>query len=140
MWLEAILLVQAGKTIKIRHVCGHKLPENLKLAQKLDTPLFTPASKSLDGHDENISIKEMENQIGVEKTKQLQDLSMSIYNRASNYANERGIIIADTKFEFGLLNDEIIIIGEEVTPDSQGFWRKIRMKWEYHHQVLISRL
>ncbi|MEK9727476.1 MAG: phosphoribosylaminoimidazolesuccinocarboxamide synthase [Candidatus Margulisiibacteriota bacterium] len=105
-------------------VCGHKLPEGLQLAQKLETPLFTPASKSLDGHDENISIAEMENQIGKEQTEKLQNLSLSIYQQASDYANERGIIIADTKFEFGLLNGEIIIIDEVLTPDSSRFWAK----------------
>ena len=89
-------------------VCGHALPKGLQLAQKLDQPLFTPASKSLDGHDENISIATMKDQIGADLTQQLEDLSMSIYQKASEYAANKGIIIADTKFEFGLLNGEVI--------------------------------
>ena len=105
-------------------VCGHQLPEGLQLAQKLETPLFTPASKSFDGHDENISIKTMVDQIGAELTEKLQTLSLDIYNEASAFANERGIIIADTKFEFGLLNGEVIIIDEVLTPDSSRFWSK----------------
>jgi phosphoribosylaminoimidazole-succinocarboxamide synthase len=105
-------------------VCGHQLPEGLQLAQKLDTPLFTPASKSFDGHDENISVETMVDQIGAELTEKLQTLSLNIYNEASAFANERGIIIADTKFEFGLLNGEVIIIDEVLTPDSSRFWSK----------------
>ncbi len=107
---------------KTGKVCGHQLPEGLQLGQKLDTPLFTPASKSLDGHDENITISEMINQIGKEHTDYLQNISLDIYNSASNYAASKGIIIADTKFEFGFLNGEIIIIDEVLTPDSSRFW------------------
>ncbi len=103
-------------------VCGHALPEGLQLAQKLDTPLFTPASKSFDGHDENISIAEMANHIGQEQTNALQTLSLSIYEKAAAYAAKKGIIIADTKFEFGLLDGEIILIDEVLTPDSSRFW------------------
>ncbi len=103
-------------------VCGHELKPGLKLGQKLDQPLFTPASKSLDGHDENITINEMINQIGKEKTDYLEKLSLDIYKTASDFAASKGIIIADTKFEFGLLNDEIIIIDEVLTPDSSRFW------------------
>ncbi|MEC8678218.1 MAG: phosphoribosylaminoimidazolesuccinocarboxamide synthase [Candidatus Margulisiibacteriota bacterium] len=109
---------------KTGQVCGHTLPEGLQMAQKLETPLFTPASKSFDGHDENISVQQMVDQIGSDLTNQLQELSLSIYNEACDYANERGIIIADTKFEFGLLNGEVIIIDEVLTPDSSRFWAK----------------
>ena len=109
---------------KTGQVCGHQLPEGLKLAQKLDQPIFTPASKSFDGHDENISVEEMINQIGKEQTDKLEKLSLEIYNSASEYAATKGIIIADTKFEFGLLNGEIIIIDEVLTPDSSRFWDK----------------
>jgi phosphoribosylaminoimidazole-succinocarboxamide synthase len=106
-------------------VCGHKLPEGLKLAQKLEAPLFTPAYKAMDGgHDENISIEKMTEIIGESLTNQLQTLSLDIYNRASAVALEKGIIIADTKFEFGLLNGEVIIIDEVLTPDSSRFWPK----------------
>ena len=107
---------------KTGQVCGHQLPEGLKLAQKLDSPIFTPASKSFDGHDENISVNEMINQIGKEQTDKLEKLSLDIYKTASEYAATKGIIIADTKFEFGLLNGEIIIIDEVLTPDSSRFW------------------
>jgi phosphoribosylaminoimidazole-succinocarboxamide synthase len=106
-------------------VCGHQLPEGLKLAQKLETPLFTPAYKAMDGgHDENISIEKMTEIIGEPLTNQLQTLSLNIYNTAAEYALNKGIIIADTKFEFGLLNGEVIIIDEVLTPDSSRFWPK----------------
>ena len=110
--------------LKTGEVCGHKLPKGMQLAQKLDAPIFTPASKSFDGHDENISIEQMADKIGKERTKQLEALSLDIYNTASEYADTKGIIIADTKFEFGLLNDEVIIIDEVLTPDSSRFWSK----------------
>lgn len=103
-------------------VCGHQLPKGLQLAQKLETPLFTPASKSLDGHDENISVQEMINNIGQDLTHQLETISMNIYLKAAEYAATKGIIIADTKFEFGLLNGQIILIDEVLTPDSSRFW------------------
>lgn len=109
---------------KTGQVCGHQLPAGLQLAQKLERPIFTPASKSFDGHDENISVQEMINQIGKEQTDKLEALSLEIYNTASEYADTKGIIIADTKFEFGLLNGEIIIIDEILTPDSSRFWSK----------------
>ena len=105
-------------------VCGHQLPEGLQLAQQLSEPLFTPAAKALEGHDENISVKQMQDQIGTELTEKLERLSMDIYLQAAEYANERDIIIADTKFEFGLLNGEVIIIDEVLTPDSSRFWAK----------------
>ncbi len=107
-------------------VCGHELPSGLQLAQQLDTPLFTPASKSHDGHDENISVATMRDQIGAELTQQLEELSMSIYATAAEYALQKGIIIADTKFEFGLLNGSVILIDEVLTPDSSRFWPKDR--------------
>ena len=109
---------------KTGQVCGHQLPDGLQLAQKLEQPIFTPASKSFDGHDENISVQEMINQIGQEQTDKLEALSLEIYNTASEFAATKGIIIADTKFEFGLLNGEIIIIDEILTPDSSRFWSK----------------
>jgi phosphoribosylaminoimidazole-succinocarboxamide synthase len=106
------------------HVCGHTLPKGLSLAQQLETPLFTPASKSFDGHDENITIANMADRIGKERTQQLEAISLAIYNQAAAYALDRGIIIADTKFEFGLLDDAIIVIDEVLTPDSSRFWPK----------------
>ena len=110
---------------KTGSVCGHQLPEGLLLAQKLEAPLFTPAFKALDGgHDENISIEKMKSLIGSDLTDQLESLSLSIYQKASEYAATKGIIIADTKFEFGLLDGEVIIIDEVLTPDSSRFWPK----------------
>lgn len=105
-------------------VCGHRLPAGLQLAQKLDTPIFTPASKSFDGHDENITEAQMQDQVGTDITKQLKELSLSLYKKATDYALTKGIIIADTKFEFGLLNDKILLIDEVFTPDSSRFWPK----------------
>ena len=107
---------------KTGHVCGHQLPEGLQLAQKLDTPLFTPASKSFDGHDENITVNQMVDSIGQDLTDELERISMRIYQTAADYAATKGIIIADTKFEFGLLDDTVILIDEVLTPDSSRFW------------------
>ena len=107
---------------KTGSVCGHKLPEGLQLAQQLESPIFTPASKSFDGHDENITIEQMVDSIGKELTDKLQSLSLEIYKTAAEYALTKGIIIADTKFEFGLLNGDIILIDEVLTPDSSRFW------------------
>ena len=105
-------------------VCGIDLPKGLKLAQKLPQPLFTPASKAAAGdHDENISFDAVVDLIGENLAKQVRDVAIQIYERAAAYALERGIIIADTKFEFGL-DDEgrLHIIDEALTPDSSRFW------------------
>jgi phosphoribosylaminoimidazole-succinocarboxamide synthase len=103
-------------------VCGIKLPPNLKLAEKLPSPIFTPSTKAETGHDINITIEEMENIVGKETAEFLISKSLAIYEKASAYAEERGIIIADTKFEFGLHGGEIILIDEVLTPDSSRFW------------------
>ncbi len=104
-------------------VCGHKLPENLRESEKLPQILFTPATKAETGHDENISEKQMEGIVGAEATQKLRDLSLRIYEFAADFALPRGIIIADTKFEFGIdKNGEIILIDEVLTPDSSRFW------------------
>ena len=103
-------------------VCGIKLDPNLKLAQKLPEPLFTPATKAETGHDENISEQFMAEQLGVELTQQLKETSLNLYNKAQAFAKEKGIIIADTKFEFGLLDGKPILIDEILTPDSSRFW------------------
>ena len=121
-------------------VCGHSLPEGLQLAQQLSEPLFTPAAKAFEGHDENISVAQMKDQVGSELTQKLETLSMDIYNQAAEYANERDIIIADTKFEFGLLDGEVIIIDEVLTPDSSRFWAKDTYEIGKSPKVLISRL
>jgi phosphoribosylaminoimidazole-succinocarboxamide synthase len=103
-------------------VCGIRLPEGLRESDKLPEPIFTPATKATTGHDENISFEEAAARIGDELAGRVRDLSLEIYRRASAYALERGIIIADTKFEFGLLHDELIWIDEALTPDSSRFW------------------
>ncbi len=105
------------------HVCGIKLPEGLKESDKLETPLYTPSTKAEIGdHDINISFEETINIIGQENAEKLRDLSLEIYNRGAALALEKGIIIADTKFEFGMLDGEIILIDEIMTPDSSRFW------------------
>ncbi len=105
------------------HVCGIPLPNGLKESDKLDTPLFTPSSKAAIGdHDINISFDETIKIIGRQKAEKLRDLSLAIYNKGAKLALEKGIIIADTKFEFGMLDNEIILIDEIMTPDSSRFW------------------
>jgi phosphoribosylaminoimidazole-succinocarboxamide synthase len=104
-------------------VCGIALPKGLRESDKLQQPLFTPASKSLGGeHDENISFDEMITRIGEPASTKLQGLSLDIYNRAAAYAAERGVILADTKFEFGITPDGIILADEVLTPDSSRYW------------------
>jgi phosphoribosylaminoimidazole-succinocarboxamide synthase len=104
-------------------VCGHDLPPGLELAQKLPSVLFTPATKAEQGeHDENIDYAQMEQIIGAEPAARLRELTLDIYGRAAEYAAGKGIIIADTKFEFGLYNGEIILCDEVLTPDSSRFW------------------
>jgi phosphoribosylaminoimidazole-succinocarboxamide synthase len=103
-------------------VCGIPLPEGLVQADRLPEAIFTPATKAESGHDENISFEEMTRRIGTELASKLRDLSIEIYSSAADYARERGIILADTKFEFGLLDGEIILIDEVLTPDSSRYW------------------
>jgi phosphoribosylaminoimidazole-succinocarboxamide synthase len=104
-------------------VCGHQLPEGLRDSEKLAAPIFTPATKAETGHDENISEARMAEIVGQEVTGYLRDVSLRIYQEASDYARGRGIIIADTKFEFGRdRNGQIILIDEVLTPDSSRFW------------------
>ncbi len=104
-------------------VCGIKLEEGLKESDKLSEAIFTPSTKAEIGdHDENISYEKMVNIVGSEMAKKLKDLSLLIYTKARDYAETKGVIIADTKFEFGLYNDRIILIDEILTPDSSRFW------------------
>lgn len=104
-------------------VCGHELPKDLRQCEKLPEPIFTPATKADKGHDENITEKEFAEIVGTETAAKLTSLSMNIYKTASEYAHTRGIIIADTKFEFGLdENGSILLIDEVLTPDSSRFW------------------
>ena len=104
-------------------VCGIQLPKGLRESDKLPQPLFTPASKSLGGeHDENISFDEMITRIGEPAATKLQGLSLDIYNRAATYAAQRGVILADTKFEFGVTPGGIVLADEVLTPDSSRYW------------------
>ena len=103
-------------------VCGIKLPEGLKESDKFDEPLFTPSTKAESGHDINISYDEMKKLIGEEDAEKIKDLSLELYKKGAEYALKKGIIIADTKFEFGKIDDKIIIVDEILTPDSSRFW------------------
>ena len=107
---------------KTSHVCGIKLPSGLENSSQLPAPLFTPATKAETGHDENISFETACDITGRELTEKARDMSLKLYTFAAEYALKRGIIIADTKFEFGLLDDKLILIDEVLTPDSSRFW------------------
>lgn len=103
-------------------VCGIALPPGLKEAEKLPHPIFTPATKAESGHDINISHPEMAKRIGQKHADALRDRTLAIYEKASRHARSKGIIISDTKFEWGLRGDEVILIDEVLTPDSSRFW------------------
>ena len=103
-------------------VCGIKLPTGLRESDKLPEPIFTPAIKATSGHDENISFQEMVKRAGPELSETLRDLSIKIYSAAADYALTRGIIIADTKFEFGNTSGGLVLADEVLTPDSSRFW------------------
>jgi len=110
-------------------VCGIDLPEGLKESEKLKESIFTPAIKSTTGHDENVDFNYMEEKIGKDLANKLKNLSISLYKKASLYAESKGIIIADTKFEFGLDEEsEVILVDEVLTPDSSRFWPKDKYK------------
>jgi phosphoribosylaminoimidazole-succinocarboxamide synthase len=109
--------------LRTGEVCGHKLPEGLLESAELREPLFTPSTKAEQGHDENISEAQVRDLIGAEATDRLRDTSIRLYSEARRYARERGIIIADTKFEFGLdKNGTLTLVDEVLTPDSSRFW------------------
>lgn len=103
-------------------VCGVRLPPGLRQADQLPEPIFTPATKAESGHDINISLDVMKNSVGEDLGQAIADASIAIYRAAAAYALDRGIIIADTKMEFGLLDDHLILIDELLTPDSSRFW------------------
>jgi phosphoribosylaminoimidazole-succinocarboxamide synthase len=105
-------------------VCGIPLPSGLENSSILPEPIFTPATKAESGHDENISFEKMCRIVPEEQAKALKNKSLSIYEKARDYAGGKGIILADTKFEFGKLNDDIILIDELLSPDSSRFWPK----------------
>ena len=103
-------------------VCGIELPPGLQQASQLETPIFTPATKEESGHDINISFETMIDIVGEDTATELRDRSMAIYQQGAEYARERGVIIADTKFEWGWFEGELILIDEVLTPDSSRFW------------------
>jgi len=103
-------------------ICGISLPSGLHESDKLPEPIFTPSTKATTGHDENISFEETVSRVGKGLAERLRDTTLAIYKRASEHAAKHGIIIADTKFEFGLIGDELIWIDEALTPDSSRFW------------------
>jgi phosphoribosylaminoimidazole-succinocarboxamide synthase len=105
-------------------VCGVSLPRGLRNGSQLPVPLFTPSTKADRGHDENITYEQAAEIVGDERAKTMKDAALAIYTKAREYAIERGIIIADTKFEFGVVDNEIILIDEVLTPDSSRFWPK----------------
>jgi phosphoribosylaminoimidazole-succinocarboxamide synthase len=103
-------------------VCGIPLPSGLRESDRLPEPIFTPATKAQTGHDENISFERMQGIVGADLSQRLRDLTLTIYERAARYAESKGIIIADTKFEFGFVGDELVLGDEVLTPDSSRFW------------------
>ena len=109
-------------------ICGVKLPAGLKESDKLPEPIFTPATKEDHGHDMNVSQSHIEGVIGTPLADKLKEVSIALYKKASAHADKRGIIIADTKFEFGMYNDKLILIDEALTPDSSRFWPKDQYK------------
>lgn len=103
-------------------ICGISLPAGLMESSKLPEPVFTPATKAQSGHDENVSFDAVAKSIGPDLTGQLRDLTLAIYGKASEYAASRGIIVADTKFEFGFVGEQLVLADEVLTPDSSRFW------------------
>jgi phosphoribosylaminoimidazole-succinocarboxamide synthase len=109
--------------LRTGEVCGHKLPAGLQESAKLPEPLFTPSTKAEQGHDENITEDQVRDLIGAERTAQLRETSLRLYAEAHEYAQQRQILIADTKFEFGVdKNGELLLVDEVLTPDSSRFW------------------
>jgi phosphoribosylaminoimidazole-succinocarboxamide synthase len=103
-------------------ICGIRLPAGLRESDKLPQPIFTPATKAVTGHDENISVEQAAALIGTELAERVRNISLEIYQRAAAYAEPRGILLADTKFELGLLDNQLLWIDEALTPDSSRFW------------------
>ena len=115
-------LVSASGTSGTVDFYGYALPAGLRLADKLPSPIFTPATKEESGHDRNISFSEMANITGDDVASKLRDITLAVYSKAAEYAFQRGIIIADTKFEFGFIDGRLTLIDEILSPDSSRFW------------------
>ena len=107
---------------KTKQVCGVRLPAGLVEADRLSRPIFTPATKNERGHDENVTFEHMADQVGREDAERLRDLTLDLYSRARDYAVSRGLILADTKLEFGRLDGRLVWIDEAFTPDSSRYW------------------
>ena len=105
-------------------VCGIRMPKGLKESDRLEEPVFTPSTKAEEGHDENISFERMAQIVGADRAEELRDLTLRLYTRARAHAEERGIILADTKLEFGIRDGRVVWIDEAFTPDSSRFWPK----------------
>ncbi len=103
-------------------ICGIKLPAGIKQCEKLPEPIFTPSTKASEGHDENVSFEVLADRIGSEMANLLRDKSLALYKAASQHAETKGIILADTKFEFGILDEKLVLADEAFTPDSSRFW------------------
>ena len=103
-------------------VCGLRLPAGLRESELLPDVIFTPATKAESGHDENISFEQMSGLVGAQQAQELRQFSLDVYSKAADFARSKGIIIADTKFEFGIIDDRVILIDEVLTPDSSRFW------------------
>ncbi|MGH9559796.1 MAG: phosphoribosylaminoimidazolesuccinocarboxamide synthase, partial [Bryobacteraceae bacterium] len=103
-------------------ICGNLLPKGLRESEQLPSPIFTPATKAQTGHDENISFEQAAQLIGADLATKVRDLTLTIYRRAAEYARSHGIVIADTKFEFGVIDGQIVLADEVLTPDSSRFW------------------
>lgn len=103
-------------------ICGIKLPAGIKQCEKLPEPIFTPSSKASEGHDENVTFEVLVDRIGSEMANLLRDKSLTLYRAASKHAQSKGIILADTKFEFGMLDGKLVLADEAFTPDSSRFW------------------
>ena len=114
---------------KTGELCGIPLPADMQEAQKLPRPIFTPSTKAeLGAHDENISFSDMSSRVGEEIASKVKEISVEIYAKAASYAEKRGIILADTKFEYGLMDGRLLLIDEVLTPDSSRFWPADRYK------------
>jgi phosphoribosylaminoimidazole-succinocarboxamide synthase len=107
---------------KTGEVCGHRLPAGLVESARLPEPVFTPTTKEESGHDQPVTIAEVRDQVGAELAGKLQDIALRVYQFAADYAAERGFLLCDTKFEFGLVDGELILVDEILTPDSSRYW------------------
>ncbi len=119
LWKEYRQYPSHGGIVRVH---GIELPAGLRESDKLPSTIFTPSTKAIEGHDENISVERVEDTVGVDLARKLAEVTLQLYERAASEASERGIIIADTKFEFGLSGGELMWIDEALTPDSSRFW------------------